>query len=130
MKPSKLMLLAGSTFAILLSACGENTPNQILSTDQVVIEDTTAPAQSKDPSSNDDVSAKLTWNNGANKIFGNNCGTCHSTWALDFNLFKAKKDKIISRINSKTNPMPPSNTPKWLADKEQAIEYLSSEELK
>jgi len=50
------------------------------------------------------------------------------TWRL--HLFKAKKDKIIISINSKTDPMPPYNTPKWLADKEQAIEYLSSEELK
>lgn len=114
----------------LLCSCGSNTPNQLLSTEQTNTD--RAKTTKVDDSSGrppQQSSSQLTWENGANKIFANNCGRCHSEWALNFELFKAKKIKILQSINSKTRPMPPTNTPKWLSEKEKAIEYLSSEEL-
>lgn len=111
----------------LLCSCGSDTPNQVLSSEQTNTDDT----KNSDPldQSPQQSSSLLTWENGANKIFANNCGFCHSDWALSFELFKAKKVKILQRIKATSRPMPPTNTPKWLSEKEKAIEYLSSEEL-
>jgi len=117
------------TLTILLSACGTETENQLNSLEPVK----TPTAIPVTTSENDDgkvtISSELTWNGGASKIFANNCGFCHASWALNFDLFKAKKAKIIQRINSKTQPMPPTPTGKWLSDKAQALEYLSSAEM-
>jgi cytochrome c5 len=128
---------------LLTTACGSNSENQILSTTQTNAEaEAEAEAEAKAEaeavievnsntaeSSKKSITSPITWDTGASKIFANNCGFCHTNWALNFELFKSKKVEIIQRINSTTKPMPPTNTPKWLNDKERALEYLDSAEM-
>ena len=127
-----ILALSSVVFSsLLLAACGSDTPNEIMSTDQSKNESLENPISSNESGKSEVViTTELTWENGASKIFANNCGFCHTSWTLNFELFKAKKSKIISRINSTTNPMPPTNSSKWLQDKEKALEYLSSADLK
>ena len=75
------------------------------------------------------ANTQITWNNGANAIFATHCGKCHD-FALDLPQLKAKQQVALARIKATSNPMPPSSTPAWLADKNKAIEFLSMAELK
>ncbi|WP_052143741.1 hypothetical protein [Wocania ichthyoenteri] len=60
--------------------------------------------------------ATITYNNTVKNIMSGNCTSCHGTPTTNgapvsfttFSQVKTDVDKIITRINSTTNPMPPS----------------------
>lgn len=127
----KTLLSVSVSFALL--SCGSGTPNEISSLtgnssdtsaeDRETETTTVQQSQSQLPST-------LTWDSGAKTLFANNCGLCHSGWPFDLESFTAKRSAILKRIQSTTKPMPPTATAKWINDKEKAIEYLSSLQLK
>lgn len=118
------------TLAILLTACGAVTENQMNNLEPAKSPTAIPVKTSENVDGKVTISSELTWSGGASQIFAENCGKCHSSWAFNFELFKAKKTSILQRINSASRPMPPSPTEKWLSDKPKALEYLSSAEMK
>jgi cytochrome c5 len=114
---SQLFLAASLVLLNVVASCGE-------SGEKLTVTPTATPTPTPAV-----ANTQITWNNGANAIFATHCGTCHD-FALDLTQLKAKQQVALARIKSTTNPMPPSSTPTWLADKNKAIEFLSMAELK
>jgi hypothetical protein len=64
-------------------------------------------------------------------IFNTNCVGCHNagdtTDLSTLEKIKANKASVISRIESKTRPMPPSPTAQWTnTDKARVLQYLKT----
>jgi hypothetical protein len=118
---SQLFLAASLVLLNLVASCGGS--NEKLTLDPTT---TATPTPTPTPTV---ANTQITWNNGANAIFATHCGTCHD-FALDLTQLKAKQQVALARIKATSNPMPPSSTPAWLANKNKAIEFLSMAELK
>ena len=119
---SQLFFAASLVLLNFVASCGGSNEKLTLDPTATTTTTTTTTAPTV-------ANTQITWNNGANAIFATHCGKCHD-FALDLPQLKAKQQVALARIKATSNPMPPSSTPAWLADKNKAIEFLSMAELK
>ncbi|GAA3584166.1 hypothetical protein [Snuella lapsa] len=96
-------------------------------------DDTTEPTPDPDP----DPSEKVTYDADIKSIMTGNCTSCHGSTPtqnapmslVTYAQVKANVDKIITRVNSTSNPMPPSSSNALSASEKDLIDQWKADGL-